>query len=334
MKKEVLIIYDADAEYVKAFAEYVNQMSDAAFSVAAFTDFDTMFQYMQERNISVILLPEQLLCAEILDWNARILLLADENSQDNKYDFEQIWKYQSGDNIIREVTSYYAQSKKTVIQKKTACSQTKIYGVYSPVHRCGVTSFALALTHLLREKKKALYINLEEFSGLKSIFQGEYLSDLSDLLYFFLQNRSNMDLKLKATVYSSQWIDYIPPMRYSADIRNIGMDIWCEFIESIGLWSDYEVLILDISNMLQNVMELFGICDRIFVPYLGDEISERKIEEFEMYFQNSEYCRYHEKVKSFLLEREEFFDFNLEQICRGMFAEFVKNIAGDVIENE
>lgn len=336
MKKENLIIYDEDEEYVSAFTEYINQLSEAAFSVAAFTNLELMIKYVKEVDVSAILLPEKLLCAEIIALNIEIYLLTDNTHDDNMYDFQTIGKYQSGDSIVREVSTYYAEKKK--ISKLSAIRNKDmiIYGVYSPIHRCGATTFAITMAQQIGIKKRVLYINLEEFSGLKDIFLSEYISDLSDLMYFYLQNSENMEFKFKATIYSYHNMDYIPPMSYSVDIRNINVDVWCSFIKDIANWSNYEVIVLDIGNMVSDVVKLLSICNRIFMPYISDKISCYKMKEFKGFIGNEieigEGLIKEISIDEYLKEPSE--DYDLSKICFGQYGNFVKNIIGNKNEYE
>lgn len=336
LKKENLIIYDEDEEYVSAFSEYINQLSEAAFSVAAFTNLEAMLQYVKEVDISAILLPEKLLCAEIISLNVEIYLLTDKSIKGNMYDFETIGKYQAGDSIVREISTYYAEKKKISNLSAVKNKDMLVYGVYSPVHRCGTTTFAITMAQQLGLKKKVLYINLEEFSGLKEIFLSEYISDMSDLMYFYLQNSDNMEFKFKASVYSYHNMDYIPPMSYSVDIRNIDVEIWCNFIKDIMTWSNYDVLILDIGSMISNVVKIFSICNKVFVPYLNDKISCFKMKEFRA-FLNSQNDIDEELIKEINNDNQitnPDGDYDISAICFGKYGNFVKKIIWDEIYYE
>ncbi|MBE5925890.1 MAG: hypothetical protein E7270_02900 [Lachnospiraceae bacterium] len=336
LKKENLIIYDEDEEYVSAFSEYINQLSEAAFSVAAFTNLESMINYVNEVEISAILLPEKLLCAEIISLNVEIFLLTDNTSSDNMYDFQTIRKYQAGDSIVREVSTYYAEKKD--ISKLSAIRNKDmiIYGVYSPIHRCGTTTFAITLAQQLGLNKRVLYINLEEFSGLKDILLSEYISDISDLMYFYLQNSENMEFKFKASIYRYHNMDYIPPMSYSADIRNIDVEIWCSFIKDISKWSDYEVIVLDIGNMVSDVVKIFSICNKIFMPFISDKISYCKMKEFKEFLGNqidiNERFIKEINIDEYLKDSSD--DYDLYNICFGRYGNFVKKIIGNKDEYE
>lgn len=336
MKKENLVIYDEDEEYISAFSEYINQLSEAAFSVAAFTKLEDMLKYVNTSHASAILLPEKLLCAEIIALNIEIYLLSENIGMDNMYEFYAIEKYQSGDGILREVSTYYAE-KRTVSNLSGICNkEMQIYGVYSPIHRCGTTTFAITLAQQLGKTKKVLYINLEEFSGLKDVFLGEYISDLSDLMYFYLQNSDNMEFKFKASIYSYYNMDYIPPMSYSLDIRNIDIDVWCEFIKDIAKWSNYDAVIIDIGNVVSNIVKIFSICKKVFIPFITGKISDLKMNEFKQFIEGIKDVPI-DLFKEIYIEdyvKNNVEEIEISKLCFGQYGMFVEKIIREVIKDE
>ena len=97
-----------------------------------------------------------------------------------------VYKYQASDDLLREVMSWYRPQEIPVLMT-AAGRRSRITGVYSPIGRCGKTSFALTLGQVLAREEKVLYITLEEFSGLSALTGTVYTGGLSDLLYYYTQ---------------------------------------------------------------------------------------------------------------------------------------------------
>ena len=79
-----------------------------------------------------------------------------------------VYKYQSGDCILQEVMACYCIAPPQpglALMGKSGL----VMGVYSPVGRCGKTSFALALAHMLGKSQAVLFISLEEYSGFSKL---------------------------------------------------------------------------------------------------------------------------------------------------------------------
>ena len=105
MKKEFLVLYDEDEDYVQSFTSYVNSLSNATFSVAGFTNYENLINHISKQKDTVIILPEPLLeerCEELSD--RQLIILGDENYKGIYNDLEVVFKYQSGDDIIREIS--------------------------------------------------------------------------------------------------------------------------------------------------------------------------------------------------------------------------------------
>lgn len=195
-------------------------------------------------------------------------------------EYSYIYKYQSAENIVREImTNYVALNiPQSRISLKTA--DTVIRSVYSPVKRCGKTTFALVLGCLLAKNERSLYISFEEYSCI-SYYTGTVCNeDFSDLLYFYRQNPFNLDKKLLSMSHSLHQLDYIPPVRFSLDLKYLSGEDWCEFLRDIIAVGRYQNIILDISDSIVDIFPLLSMSDIVYFPILDDAISMEKTNRF------------------------------------------------------
>lgn len=338
MKKEFLVLYDEDEDYVQSFTSYVNSLSNATFSVAGFTNYENLINHISKQKDTVIILPEPLLeerCEELSD--RQLIILGDENYKGIYNDLEVVFKYQSGDDIIREISRIC--SEKSSINMRFLSGRrrddTKIYGVYSPVRRCGSTLFSITSSQIIGENQRVLYLNFDDNSVVNKIFDCDKIGDLSDLLFYYMHEYSNMPLKLSSVVVRFGNFDFVPPIENCSDIRNISMDVWKDFLRDIGKWGNYDVLILDIGETFSEVIELFEICDKVYMPYLKDDISLMKLERFEEYIDISEEDILREKIFKILMTDNGFDDdinFDINRCMYGTYREFVKSNIWDVVD--
>lgn len=116
------------------------------------------------------------------------ILLTEEEVRAGEGGGHGIYKYQSGDDILREVMAAYCETPegKTDFPGLPA-SGKRIIGVYSPVGRCGKTSLALAMGQLLAREEKLLFITLDTFTGFSGLLDEQWKRDLSDLIYYYKQ---------------------------------------------------------------------------------------------------------------------------------------------------
>lgn len=84
----------------------------------------------------------------------------------------------------KELLELYVETVGTQLPFLCAEYKTKFIGIYSPVHRCLQSSFALTLGQLLSEKHPTLYLNFEHYIGISELLPERQSRDLADLLYF------------------------------------------------------------------------------------------------------------------------------------------------------
>lgn len=177
------------------------------------------------------------------------------------------WTYRGG-NVVRE-----KESSKNVI------------GIYSPVNRCGKTSLAVLLTELLEQKYSSLMISMDHHSEL---FSGEELN-LAELIYYMSRGnnlRSGPEQYHSFSEYEGfvrKWqdISYIASPQSVEDLTQISAVQLCELLDLLKCNSNYQHVVIDMSEGIEKLYLVLEQCDVIFMPLLDDCISKSKLEEFE-----------------------------------------------------
>ncbi len=338
MKKSIFAVCDLDASYACNLMEYLKEKRSTPFEVQAFTNVESLQNFTKNHEIEILLISTRAMCNEIreLPINRTIILSEGEQIQDlEEYPF--VYKYQSSDQLISEVMEHYAVGRPQVHVFRGTMRSTKLLAVYSPVGRTRKTSFALALGEVMSESKKVLYMNFEEFSGFEWLFQTSYRSDLSDLIYFARQKESGLIYKLNSMVQTFQELHYIPPVVSPADIRDVSGAEWLELLQEIVTYCDYDAIILDLSEQVDDLFQILSICDRIYMPVHEDMFSQAKLAQYEkllMMLDQSEILektsRLHLPVQ--VLQKE---NGNLtQQLVWGAMGDFVRRLLWEEEQNE
>jgi cellulose biosynthesis protein BcsQ len=250
--------------------------------VQAFTNVESLQAFAKNHEIEILLISTRAMCNEIRDLpvNRTIILSEGEALQDlEEYPF--VYKYQSSDQILSEVLEYYAELNPRTDILTSITHKTKLYGIYSPVGRTRKTSFALTLGEILAETKQVLYLNFEEFSGFEELFQMNCKADLSDLIYFSRQKEDGLIFRLNSVIQTFHELQYIPPALSPADIRDVSGREWIEFLQQIMNYCDYDIILLDLSEQVEDLFQILKLCDRIYMPVQEDLISQAKITQYE-----------------------------------------------------
>lgn len=268
---------------------YISDKTGMPFTTIGFTDKQALVKYTKDRYIDVLLIAFILIEDEIERLNiGKIIILSEGEipAEYNNYLF--VYKYQSVESIIKKVLDYFADISKEYLSLSHIEKSTQIIGIYSP--QCGMnyTIFTLILGQILARQYSVLYINMEEFAVFDKIFCKNYARDLADLMYFFKQNPKTLPIKIKMIAESFQDMDYIPPLLFSQDLRNLDTKEWTSLIMEIANASVYEIIVLGISNMVSNIFDLLEMCNTIYMPVSENQYSLMKVSAYEEFLFKTE----------------------------------------------
>ena len=286
MKKSIFAVCDLESSYACNLMDYLNEKRTTPFEVQAFTNVESLQEFAKSHEIEILLISTRAMCNEIreLPINRTIILSEGETLQDlEEYPF--VYKYQSSDQILSEVLEYYAEVNPKPYIFNGVNHKTKLYGVYSPVGRTRKTYFALALGEILAETKQVLYINFEEFAGFEELFGTRYRADISDLIYFSRQKEEGFIFRLNSVIQTFHELQYIPPALSPADIRDVSGEEWINFLQQIMTYCEYDVIILDLSEQVDELFQVLKRCDKIYTPVREDLVSSAKLSQYEKLLQ-------------------------------------------------
>lgn len=262
--------------------DYLNEKKNTPFEVQAFTNVESLMAFARNHPLEILLISTRAMCNEIKELQIkRIIILSEGEALQNLEEYPFVYKYQSSDSLISEVMEHYAVCAPQMQLMPSAIKKTRIYGIYSPIRRSRKTSFALTLGEVLSETKQVLYLNLEEFSGFEDLFGINYRTDVSDLIYFARQKEGNLIYKLNAVIQTFHGLQYIPPALSPFDLRDVSGAEWISFLNEIISYCEYDVILLDLGEQIDDIYQLLNICDRIYMPVLDDVFSQAKINQFE-----------------------------------------------------
>ena len=275
----ICAVYDVDETYANKLMNVLNGKKGMPFRTIAFTREEALLAFLENNELNVLVISEQAVTETIRKANIKqIIVLSEEDREYEGEGVKGVYKYQSSENIIREVMSYYVGNYTMSVVK------TKIIGIYSPIHHVCKTSFALALAKAYAAKDNTvLYINLEEFSGLGEILPEGGGGNLSDAIYYYKFSEGNLMQHIGELVCNIGNLHYIPPIKCAEDVTAIKTEEWIDFLSRMGADAGYDVIVLDISNAVKEQWRLLDICTKVYLPMREDYISRKKINDFDTY---------------------------------------------------
>lgn len=291
MKKQILALCDNEAEYTRRFCEYAAKKKDIPFEVAAFSSRDTLEEFCRNEDVDLLLVSESsfdITLKEVV--RGDIILLRDEEERSSADD-QSIYRYQSCEGILREVMNYCVETIPETIPVRYTVREVgiKMIGFYTPVHRSLQTSMAIAVGEALAREHKVLYFNFESFSGWEQRLRRRYSMDISDLVYYLTNARDALFYKLRGMTEKLRNLDYIPPAFSYMDIARITPDQWFDLFSEIERQSDYEYLILDLSENMQGLFDILRSCIKVFTLVREDGPAAAKLYHYEQLLDRTEY---------------------------------------------
>lgn len=288
--RQILIICDEEEHYVFRMAEYLNNQGLLPFEVMAFNNMHKLEQFLDNNPAAVLLISadmygqrtKELMAGEIILLTAKGREPMPDNMAAETLGYNvlpTIAKYQSAAVIAKQILEICMTG--TTLPQIKSVKTAKLIGIYSPVGRCLQTSFSLVLGQLLAQKKKCLYINLEPYSGFHTLFGKNYEHNMTDLFYFLQKGSERFIYKLKSTVEQIGKLDYVPPAESFLDLMDVDNKMWMQFMEAAATQTDYETIILDLSDYIRGLFEILSACDRIYTIVKKDGMAMAKLDQYE-----------------------------------------------------
>lgn len=328
MKKAIFAVCDPEKEYAHNFMEYLNQRQSHPYEVQAFSSVETLVEYGKKHSIEILLISDKAICPQVQELSVGKMMILSEGVHSPQLDqYPSVYKYQSSDNVIREVMACYGEEEK--MPEGRVEKPLKIIGVYSPLGRVLKTSFALALGQILARNQAVLFMSLEEYSALEAMTGIKAEKNLSDLLYYLRQGYKNFPHLLGTIVQSCGNMDYLAPVQFPGDIRGTSGEEWESLIRAFASYSSYEVLVVDVGNGLEDVFGFLRQCQKIYMPIQEDWVSREKLAQFDRLLQLGGQEELSQKMERLRLpyhgiqkEKENY----LDQLVWSALGDFVKEL--------
>lgn len=289
-KRNIIALCDTEADYCFRLDEYLRRNLKLPFKIVDFTSKDDLMKADSDlKGRTIALVVSQSVYEDVEDAGFDRLLVLEEPAPDGSYkkvesDDEDVEirstpKYQSMDKIMQKLLNFCMDQPDTLSQRRGSEEKLTIYGVYSPIKRCGQTTFARALGRSLSRNHRSLYMNLEPFAS-DICFQKGKGQNLQDLLYFFENDNKRLSLYLENVCVKEASLDVIPPATSFLTLKGVGKDEWGRLIKEIEETGLYKYLILDLSEITDGFTHILNMCDRIFTIRRDDPCSLSKLENY------------------------------------------------------
>lgn len=282
MNKKVLAIFDSEENYAYGLMEYFEGKSNLPFRVHVFTDRLRFDAYTKKDEIECLLLSESIYYEDIEEYKIPHIIVLSESGSALNNTLHHINKYQATEQIYKEVIEYYTENHEGALNAlRTTKSKLKVIGIYTPIGRCLQTTFAFTLGQILSQRSKALYLSFERYSGLTTMLKRQFDADISDLMYYFECAKEKLAYRVDSIVENINGLDFIPPATVYQSLAGIKGEQWIDLFMEIEKCTDYEYLILDMTDGILDLWSILRFCDVVYTISRGDPMAMAKISQYE-----------------------------------------------------
>lgn len=273
--KHYIAIYDTENEYDKKLEEYINSKENFPFMAKVFNSSDLLEKQMKDYKPDIILSDEEM---PIMEEEIPVIYLSKNKMRclDGK-----IYKYQKIDRILKIILDQISDKRiaENVINRKTSL---KLIMFYTPIRMTYSTSFAIAMGQEISKSSKALYVNMEYISGMEQIIDDYKERDLIDLMYVLEGHKDNIATQIYKMIYRKAGLDMMPVIKSPSDLYDIRFEQWRKLIDAVEHYTDYEYLLIDLSDCVNGLYEMLKLAD-IIITTIDDKENNRKLISYEHY---------------------------------------------------
>lgn len=276
----IIAIYDKDNDFADSFGNYLMTKAGFSSNVMVFSKEDSFLQWINSNITDILLISPEFYPLIKDNTNIRnLFLLCEKNIRDPYNSVYHIFKYQSGENLIREIMSEY-KSEFSRLSLSPSRRKTSLIGIFSPLGRCGKTSLGLSLGIRYSRTKKCLFISLDSYSFLPLLCHSEDARDIADLAYFHLQSPENFQSRLISIARDFHGLSMIPPLKDPGQITDLTCEVLSRMLKDIVDMDIYDYIFTDFSSLC-HLIPVLSLCDFVVTPTIeSDSYSSMKVNEF------------------------------------------------------
>ena len=325
MEHKLLVLCDPEEDYAQQMADFLRRKKEVSWEVITYTRPDELVKFAQKEKIEILLISETAYGEYVSGLQVKLPILLNESGVVQVKGLVNIDKYQEAEKVRQEMLTYYMELEKEYFPRLGGMAHTQLIGMFSPVHRCLQTTFALTYGQLLAENHRTLYLNFEHCAGLEE-WQECKRQDLSSLLYFLQTQGEGVSIHLQTIVQRIGRLEYVSPLVNGENLLYITSQEWQKLFRSLMECGEYEYIILDLSECMQGLFEILRMCTKVYTIVQEDTRAKRKLEQYEQLLALQEYQDVQSKTAKCKLPVFRKLPVEVEQYTKGELADYIRGM--------
>ena len=316
-----ICFYEPDETMAERLLDYWMSHGLAKYDVAYYSDEKLLRENFLAGKAKLWILDEQIR-EHLPEQSARNILWLSDNPEA----LESVFKFRSAALLLETILHYVEVGA----GEASRDSRTQIVSFYSPVRRSMQTSFGIVTSHILSQKGRILYLNLEGYSGFSELLTGYYSKDISDFIYSIYHSKEKFPFNTTNFIYRVGDVDMIPPVLNPMNLQEISGGMWQDVLVTLLESNRYDYIVIDISDFVQGAFEILKMSQIILAVSKGDVLAERKWQQFQMLLEGLHEEAILQKMHKVILPPGMQAITSLETYMPGAFTDFVENSLREV----
>lgn len=321
-----ILICDSERSYAEHLMEYLRRKLPDGYQMEMYTSEEKLLAISNPGEASLLIISEREYDSRIPGAGYEQILVLNETGVYMGEEICNVSKYQSIDTISAIVRQLCAAGERNETGTIRHAGPLHILGVYTPVSRCLQTTFSLAMGQFLSKKGKVLYLNFENFSGLDYMLGRTFRGTVADIIYYNDCAKEKLMSQITNLIETVGGVDLIPPMKSFIELRTIREEQWLDLFASIERFTEYEYLILDLSEMTDGLLTILRKCERVYTITRADTVSEAKMQSYEDLLRATGYEDIAARTKKWQFPVFRELPASLENLTHGEMAVYVRKL--------
>ncbi len=326
MEHKLLVLCDSEEDYAQHMTDYLRRKMGASWDILTYTKPAELEKLREAKTeIEILLLAEAVFGEFSKQLPAKLVILLNESGVVKDNNLPNIDKYQTAERVRQEILAHYMEGEGEYFPEVRDMQKGKLIGMYSPIRRCLQTTFALTYGQLLAQRHKVLFLSFEHYGGIEEWREDSH-QDLAALLYLQQTKPQEFMFHMQTLVQRVGELHFIAPMFNGENLLYVTSREWQELLAGIVQSGEYEYIILDLSESIQGLFEILGMCEQIYTIVLEEAKALCKLRQYEQLLALQECEDVQKKTIKCKLPIFRRLPTDMEQYTKGELADYVRDM--------
>lgn len=212
-----------------------------------------------------------------------VICLAEETVTEELAAYPCICKYQSADEILRQV--YHHLAGRPMARKQQNYRKSCTIGLCTPWYHGNALLAGIAMGRCLSRRGRVLYINSRGYPGWYGEGQADEVQNLSDIILSLRKAPGDTGALVRSGILTLGEIDYVVPVQTARQLEGMECADLVRLLEVVWKELQYDYVVLELDPSLAGMESVLEQCDRLygFLPpsYGEEQLQQRFSEEME-----------------------------------------------------